>query len=142
MLFRSLRENMRYYEYISFAASSNYVNDNNYRGFMFSAFIPIIAILGIKDENKKRMFLNGESDILAELFANVPALRELACRFGEKVGRQKEDEEKFQMGFEKIKEAYDYSFGTKEMKWHEGIIEVNENFKELCLRICSGFGAK
>lgn len=138
----SLRENMRYYEYILFAASSNYVNDNNYRGFMFSAFIPIIAILGIKDENKKRMFLNGESDILAELFANVPALRELACRFGEKVGRQKEDEEKFQMGFEKIKEAYDYSFGTKEMKWHEGIIEVNENFKELCLRICSGFGVK
>ena len=90
----------------------------------------------------QRMFLNGESDILAELFANVPALRELACRFGEKVGRQKEDEEKFQMGFEKIKEAYDYSFGTKEMKWHEGIIEVNENFKELCLRICSGFGVK
>lgn len=41
----TLRENMRYYEYISFAASSNYVNDNGYRGFMFSAFIPIIAIL-------------------------------------------------------------------------------------------------
>ena len=46
------------------------------------------------------------------------------------------------MGFEKIKEAYDYSFGTKEMKWHEGIIEVDENFKELCLRICSGLGIR
>lgn len=138
----TLRENIRYYEYISFAASSNYVNDNGYRGFMFSAFIPIIAILGIKDENKKKMFLSGESDILAELFENVPALRELACRFGEERGKQKEDEEKFQMGFEKIKEAYDYSFGTKKMKWHEGIIEVDENFKDLCLRICSGLGVK
>ena len=138
----SLRENMRYYEYISFAASSNYVNDNGYRGFMFSAFIPIVAILGIKDENEKRKFLNGEGNILTELFENVPALRELASRFGEERGKQKDDEEKFQMGFEKIKEAYDYSFGTKEMKWHEGIIEVDENFKELCLRICSGFGAK
>ena len=79
----SLRENMRYYEYISFAASSNYVNDNGYRGFMFSAFIPIVAILGIKDENEKRKFLNGEGNILTELFENVPALRELASRFGE-----------------------------------------------------------
>lgn len=138
----SLRENMRYYEYISFAASSNYVNDNGYRGFMFSAFIPIIAILGIKDENEKRKFLNGEGDMLTELFENVPALRELASRFGEERGKQKDDEEKFQMGFEKIKEAYDYSFGTKEMKWHEGIIEVDENFKELCLRICSGLGIR
>lgn len=135
----TLRENMRYYEYISLAESSNYVNDNGYRGFMLSAFIPIIAILGIKDENKKKMFLSGESDILAELFENVSALRELACRFGEERGKQKEDEEKFQMGFEKIKEAYDYSFGIKKMKWHEGIIELDENFKELCLRICSGF---
>ncbi len=138
----TLRENMRYYEYISFAASSNYVNDNGYRGVMFSAFIPIIAILGIKDENKKKMFLNGEGDVLVELFENVPALRQLACRFGEERGKQKEEGEKLRMGIEKIKEAYDYSFGIKEMKWHEGIIEVDENFKELCLRICSGFGAR
>ncbi len=138
----TLRENMRYCEYISFAASSNYVNDNGYRGFMFSAFVPIIAILGIKDENKKRVFLNGESDILVELFENVPALRKLACRFGEERGKQKEEEEKFKMGFEKIKEAYEYSFGIKEMKWHDGMIELDENFKELCLRICSGFGVR
>lgn len=138
----TLRENMRFYEYISLAASSNYVNDNGYRGFMFSAFIPIIAILGIKDEGKKMRFLNGEDGILSELFENVPALWELACRFGEERGKQKEDEEKFHMGFEKIKEAYEYSFGTKEMRWHEGIIELDENFKEICLRICSGFGVR
>ena len=138
----TLRENMRYYEYISFAASSNYVNDNGYRGIMFSAFIPIIAVLGIKDENKKKMFLNGEGDVLVELFENVPALRQLACRFGEESGKQKEEEEKYRIGFEKIKEAYGYSFGIKEMRWHEGIIEVDKNFKELCLRICSGFGVR
>lgn len=60
----------------NFQISSNYVNDNSYRGFMFSAFIPIIAIFGIKDENKKRMFLNGEGDMLSELFKNIPALRD------------------------------------------------------------------
>lgn len=109
---------------------------------MFSAFIPIIAILGIKDEDKKRKFLNGEDDIFIELFKNVPALRELACRFGEESEKQKENEEKFQMGFEKIKEVYDYSFGTKKMRWREGIIEVGENFKDICLRICSGFGVR
>ena len=138
----TLRENMRYYECISFAVSSNYVNDNGYRGFMFSAFVPIIAILSIKDEEEKRRFLNGEGNILTELFENVSALRRLACRFGEESGKQKEEEEKFNMGFEKIKEAYDYSFGIEEMKWHDGVIELDENFKELCLRICSGFGAK
>lgn len=138
----TLRENMRYYECISFAASSNYVNDNSYRGLMFSAFIPIIAILGIKDENKKRMFLNGEGETLVELFENVPPLRQLACRFGDERGKQKDEEEKFKMGFEKIKEAYDYTFGINEMKWHDGVIELDENFKELCLRICSGFGVR
>lgn len=138
----TLRENMRYYECISFAASSNYVNDNGYRGFMFSAFVPIIAILSIKDEEEKRRFLNGEGNLLTELFENVSALRQLACRFGEERGKQKEEEEKFNMGFEKIKEAYDYSFGIKEMRWHDGVIELDENFKELCLRICSGFGVR
>lgn len=117
----SLRENMRYYECISFAVSSNYVNDNDYRGFMFSAFVPIIAILGIKDENKKRSFLNGESDILVELFENVPALRQLARRFGEGQNKQREDEEKFQIGFEKIEEAYNYTFGTKK---NNGMMEL------------------
>ena len=31
-------------------------------------------ITGIKDETKKKMFLNGEGDVLVELFENVPAL--------------------------------------------------------------------
>lgn len=136
----TLRENMRYYECISFAALSNYVNDDSYLGLMFSAFIPIIAILSIKDEDKKSKFLNGEGDVLVELFENVPALRKLACRFGEEREKQKEEEEKFQMGFVKIKEAYDYSFGIKEMKWHDGMIDLDNKFKELCLKICSGLG--
>ena len=135
----SLRENLRYYDAITLASKSyKYITDQSTRGLMFSAFVPIILILSIRDEGKKQKVLIGDNDTLLELFENVPALYQLACRFGEKRGEQKGEEEKFQIGIEKIKEAYGYTFWKKEKIWHENIIELDDNFKEICLKICSG----
>lgn len=91
----SLRENLRFYEYISYAISSGYVRDRDGQGMVLSAFVPIIAILSIKDEGKKRRFMQGDSSILSDLVKNVPALYQLACRFGENQGE--ESEENFKM---------------------------------------------
>lgn len=135
----SLRENLRFYEVILYAASSDYVQDGNNRGFLLSAFIPIITILAIKDENKKRRFLNGDIEILKELFENVSALYELACRFGFEQGKENEMEERFQVGYKKIEEFYNYSFGVDEKRWYKGMIDI-DNFKELCLKMCNRFG--
>lgn len=133
----SLRENLRFYEYISYAISSGYVRDHDGQGKIFSAFIPIIAILSIKDENKKRRFMQGDSSILSELFENVPALYQMTCRFGEKQGEV--SEENFNIGYTKIKEVYDYAFGMGEKRWYNGAIEINDNFKEICIKLCNGF---
>lgn len=133
----SLRENLRFYEYISYAVSSGYVRDRNGQGMVFSAFIPIIAILTIKDEDKKRRFMQGDSSILSDLFENIPALYQLACRFGENQGE--ESEENFKIGYTKIKEVYDYAFGIGEKRWYNGAIEINENFKEIFIKLCNGF---
>lgn len=91
----SLRENLRFYEYISYAISSGYVRDRDGQGMVLSAFVPIISILSIKDEGKKRRFMQGDSSILSDLVKNVPALYQLACRFGENQGE--ESEENFKM---------------------------------------------
>lgn len=136
----SLRENLRYYECISFAVSSKYVTDDTFRGRMFSVFVPIIAILNIKDESEKQKFMNGKSDLLAELFENVSSFRELTYQLGR--GKPCEEEDQFQIGFERIVEVYTYAFGSAKAKRHVRNKEVGDDFKELCLRICSNFGMK
>lgn len=136
----TLRENLRFYEYISYAVSSGYVRDRDSQGMVLSAFVPIIAILSIKDEGKKRRFLQGDSSILSDLFENVPALYQMACRFGENQGE--ESEENFHIGYTKIKEVYDYAFGMGEKRWFNGAIEINNNFKEICIKLYNGFKLK
>lgn len=133
----SLRENLRFYEYISDAVSSGYVRDRDGQGMVLSAFVPIIAILSIKDESKKRRFMQGDSSILSDLFENVPALYQMTCLFGENQGE--ESEENFKIGYTKIKEVYDYAFGIDEKRWYKGAIEINNNFKEICIKLCNGF---
>lgn len=133
----SLRENLRFYEYISDAVSSGYVRDRDGQGMVLSAFVPIIAILSIKDESKKRRFMQGDSSILSDLFENVPALYQMTCRFGENQGE--ESEENFKIGYTKIKEVYNYAFGIGEKRWYKGAIEINNNFKEICIKLCNGF---
>lgn len=132
----SLRENLRFYECISYAASQGYVCDTNGQGLLLSAFVPIIAILNIKDENKKRRFMQGDKDILGELFKNVPALYQVACRFG----GETIDKTSYNIGYTKIEEVYDYVFGIGEKKWHSEAIEIAGNFKSICIGICNGFG--
>lgn len=131
----SLRENLRFYENISYAISSEYVRDRDGQGMVLSAFVPIIAILSIKDEGKKIRFMQGDGSILSYLFKNIPALYQLACRFGENQGE--ESEENFEIGYTKIKEVYDYAFGIGEKRWYKGAIEINNNFKEIC--VSNGF---
>ena len=130
------REKLRYNQCISFAILSKYVSDHSGEKIVLSAFVSIIAILNIKDETKKMRFLQGDSDVLDELFKSIPTLHRMACRFGKLDGQ--ESEENFEIGYAKIKEVFDYAFGIREKRWYKGAIEISDNFKEICLRICSG----
>lgn len=130
------REKLRYNQCISFAILSKYVSDHSGEKIVLSAFVSIITILNIKDETKKMRFLQGDSDVLDELFKSIPALHRMACRFGKLDGQ--ESEENFEIGYAKIKEVFDYAFGIGEKRWYKGVIEISDNFKEICLRICSG----
>lgn len=136
----SLRENLRFYEYISYAASSKRVCDESGQGVLLSTFVPIIAILSIKDEDKKSRFMKGDSNMLRELFKKIPALYRLACRFGQ--NRNDESAENFENGYGKIEEVYDYSFGIGEKRWYRGAIEISDEFARICIRLCNGFGAE
>ncbi|MDE6714380.1 MAG: KAP family NTPase, partial [Lachnospiraceae bacterium] len=132
----SPREKMRYNQCISFAILSKYVSDHGGEKLVLSAFVSIITILNIKDEIRKRKFLQGDSSVLDELFQNIQILHRMACRFGKL--DEVESEENFKIGYAKIKEVYDYAFGIGEKRWYKGAIEISDNFKEICLRICSG----
>lgn len=135
----SLRENLRFSEYISYAASSKRVCDESGQGMLLSAFVPIVAVLSIKDEDKKSRFMRGDDSVLKELFEKVPILYRLACRFGQ--NRNDETIENYIEGYEKIKEVYDYAFGIGEKRWHRGAIEISDEFAQICIRLCNGFGA-
>lgn len=135
----SLRENLRFYESLSYAASTGFIRDYDGQGLVLSAFVPIIAVLNIRDENKKRKFMQGDSTILEELFNNIPILYNMACRFG---NTNSESEENFKIGYEKIKEVYDYAFGIGEKRWYDGAIEISDNFRGICIGLCNGFGLR
>lgn len=130
------REKLRYNQCISFAILSKYVSDHGGEKIVLSAFVSIITILNIKDETKKMRFLQGDSSVLDELFKNIKTLYRMACRFGKLDGQ--ESEENFEIGYAKIKEVFDYAFGIGEKRWYNGAIEISDNFKAICLRICSG----
>ena len=130
------REKLRYNQCISFALLSKYVSDHGGEKIVLSAFVSIITILNIKDETKKMRFLQGDSSVLDELFKNIKTLYRMACKFGKLDGQ--ESEENFEIGYAKIKEVFDYAFGIGEKRWYKGAIEISDNFKEICLRICSG----
>lgn len=130
------REKLRHNQCISFAILSKYVSDHSGEKIVLSAFVSIISILNIKDETKKMRFLQGDSGVLDELFKSIPTLYRMACKFGKLDGQ--ESEENFEIGYAKIKEVFDYAFGIGEKRWYKGAIEISDNFKEICLRICSG----
>lgn len=130
------REKLRYNQCLSFAILSKYVSDHGGEKIVLSAFVSIITILNIKDETKKMRFLQGDSSVLDELFKNIKTLYRMACKFGKLDGQ--ESEENFEIGYAKIKEVFDYAFGIGEKRWYKGAIEISDNFKEICLRICSG----
>lgn len=133
----SLRENLRFYECLARIKESRIVGDLSHQGLLLSAFIPIIAVLNIKDEEKKTKFINGDSNIFAELFNNVPVLYQLVCYFG---GSKNEDsKENFEKGYVKLKEVYDYVFGTGKKKWYNGSIEISDDLKSICMRLCNGY---
>lgn len=133
----TLRENLRFYANISYAASTEYICDGEAEGLILSAFVPIIAVLAIRDENKKGKFLSGDSIILDELFHNILALYRIACLFGE--GKGEESEGNFQIGYKKIYEVYNYVFGASKKEWILQAMKISEDIKAICIKLCNGF---
>ena len=133
----SLRENLRFYASISYAASTEYICDGEADGLILSAFVPIIAVLTIRDENKKAKFIGGDSSILDELFNNIPALYQIACLFGEGTGE--ESEKDFQIGYKKICEVYNYVFGASKKGWILSAMKISGDIKSICFKLCNGF---
>ena len=68
----SLRDSLIFKQNISFVPDK-IVNDHTGEGCVLSAFVPIILILDIVNEDERISFLRGESNVLSKLFENVPA---------------------------------------------------------------------
>lgn len=113
------------------------VNDNSTQGLILSAFVPIILILDIVNEQEKEEFLNGKNDILSKLFKDVHALYKLACRFSGASGD--ESAESYKIGFSMIKEVYDYAFGVINKEYYIGNLDISNDIKAICIKICNGF---
>lgn len=132
----SLRDSLIFKQNISFIPSK-IVNDHTREGCVLSAFVPIILILDIVNENERIGFLKGESNVLSKLFENVPALYEMACKFGK--GNGEKSEENYKIGFSEIKGVYNYAFGVKNEKYYTGNIDISNDIKAICIKVCNGF---
>lgn len=87
--------------------SPGLVNDLSLNGWCLSLFVPLIIILDIKDQNEKVRFLDGESNLLESLSKEIEAIHFMLCRLD---GSGNDENEKFDIGFERIKAIYNYTF--------------------------------
>lgn len=115
------------------ATSKQHFNDHSAQGCMLSIFVPIIQILDIVSQKKKREFMQGEGEIFTELCENIPSLSKLVCRFG---NNRNDDKESYREGFEIINKAYMCTFGKNEQ--YDGELNLSADLKNICIRVCNG----
>lgn len=125
----SLRDSLIFKQRIS-DMPLNLVNDSTAQSCCLSLFIPIIAILDIKDENEKTRFLNGNSDIIERISKEIPPIQRMISRFGA--------DNRFEIGLEKFKEVYNYTFknGSRDV-YNKLTLEVTPELKRLCIMLCN-----
>lgn len=132
----SLRDGLIFKQRISML-SPGLVNDLSLNGWCLSLFVPLIIILDIKDQNEKVRFLDGESNLLESLSKEIEAIRFMLCRLD---GSGNDENEKFDIGFERIKAIYNYTF--KELgreAYYKLNMEIRVDLKKICMKICNGF---
>lgn len=127
----SLRDAIIYQQNME-ATSKQHYNDHSAQGCMISIFVPIIKILELVSQVRKKEFMEGQGDMFKELCEHIPSLKYTICRFGD---LNANDEEKYMTGFEKIKEAYECTFTNKP---YNGSLEIQRNLKEICIKVCNG----
>lgn len=128
----SFRDGLIYSQYIS-EISNTFVNDYEEQGCCLSVFVPIILILDITNQGEKDLFLNGNSSILEELCLKIPAISKMISRFCDQ-----NDSSKFDTGYKKIKEVYDFTF-AKQGNVNKICLEISSDIKAICIKICNGF---
>lgn len=128
----SLRDKIIYQQKME-ATSKQYFNDNNLQGCLFSIFVPIIQILDMVKQEKKKEFMEGQGTIFKELCENVPSIYRMICRFG---NNGSTDEENYRVGFDKIYKVYEYTFGKN--KTYDGSLDITRDLKDICIRVCNG----
>lgn len=128
----SLRDSLIYSQYIS-SLPANYVFDHNVQGCCLSLFIPIITILDIVDQEEKNKFLNGDNNILYKLSTEVSSISYLISRFCDH-----DDSTKFESGYKKIQEVYDFAFGNFG-DYNKITLDVSNDIRSICMKIRNGF---
>lgn len=109
------------------------VDDYNAEGCCLSLFIPIIAILNIRDEEEKVRFLNGTSNIIEMLANDIPEISKLMVTYGEG------GIDAFEVGLDKFKIWYKYSFyGNVSQEHGELIRMISGDLKRKSINICDG----
>lgn len=128
----SLRDTIIFYQDIN-SVSIQYCNNYSAEGFVLSIFIPIILVLGIVNQTEGSRFLKGRGDTFKELCENLPNMRKIICRFGDRSGDENED---YRVGFERVYKVYECTFSSN--KIYDGDLEISRNLKELCIQACNG----
>lgn len=111
------------------------VNDNNAQGCCLSLFIPIIAVLDLKDENLKNRFLQGDTELFKEIISNVPAIKKLISKFDEN-GNTNE----YTNGMKKFIDVFEYTFkDINNGRYVNLILDISIDIKKDCMKLCNGF---
>lgn len=127
----SIRDALIFKQRIS-GLSDRVVNDGSREGCCLSLFIPVIAVLDIKDEAAKTSFLDGDISVLESLSENVSEIRELICKLG--------DFDDYIEGFKNLKGVYNYTFQSSDQDTViANRLRISRDLRRICMKLCNGF---
>lgn len=128
----SLRDSLVYKQRLQ-NIDLTYIYDYDTQGCCLSLYVPIIVVLDIIDQNEKRNFLAGESELLENLINDIPAIGDMVSAFGNARATR---EQAILEGIPKIMATYRYVF--KELRdTPQQCLPVSSRLKKMCIQICN-----
>ena len=127
----SLRDSLIYKQKLQ-SIDSRYIDDIGPQGCVLSLFVPIIIVLDIVNQDEKKKFLDGQSELLGLLVKQVPEVADMVSRFGNVRGDR---EQSIVEGIAKIDATYRYVF-EEQRNQPKNCLNVSSELKKLCVQIC------
>lgn len=131
----SLRDTTIYFQKINLIYNKykNRMGSDEWKILIFLA--PILCVLELKDVSKRKCILNGEGFVLLKNIIMQSDNMKLYLNHLFSIKEGNIDAEIIIFG--ELEKIYEFTFLSKGNGWYSGVVDLYEDFREVCIRACN-----